>query len=492
MSDACGAGGEAAASAAAGDRSGGGRHVSAGSGPDPGSFRDPGNRVVHHDGEVYRALDDRSADEVAAMRALEFFPREMARGRILDAADVERPDGLDLAGPWTTFVRHPRLDVWTYPDEWSFSMLQDAALLQLELLAAALAEDAVCKDATPYNVQFVGTTPVFVDVGSFERLTPGDPWFGYLQFCQLFLYPLLVQAYAEVAFQPLLRAELDGIGPDLAARLLGARRAWRRGVAVHVLLHARAQARFADADGDVKDDLARSGFSRRLIEANVAGLTTLVRGLRWDRSESEWSGYAERTHYASADLEAKEAFVAEAAGRRRWDLAWDVGCNDGRFARVVAPRCGHVLAFDADHLVVDLLYRRLRGAGPGNITPLVVDLADPSPARGWRSVERAAFLDRNRPDLVLFLAVIHHLAISGNVPLPEVVAFLRSLDAVVVLEFPTEDDPMVRRLLRTKRAGVHDGYRLEHLDALVDERFDVRRRQVLAGGERVLFELAPR
>ncbi len=457
---------------------------------DPGSFRDPSNRVFVGEEAVIRALDNEGAKALAAMEGSAFFGEAQRAGSLITGERVDRP--ADMSDPlWTTFVAHPKLAVWSYPYEWCFSMLRSAALIQLELLSAALADEATCKDATPYNVQFQGTRPLFIDYGSFEPYQPGDPWYGYLQFCQLYLYPLLFQAYADIAFQPLLVADVDGITPELAARVLGPLRLWRKGMMVHVALHAQVQQRFAKREQDVKADLRKSGFSKRMIEANVAGLTKLVESLRWKRSESEWSSYVDRPHYTSDELAAKEAFVTQAAARRRWDIAWDVGCNDGRFSRLVSPHSDHVIAFDSDHLVVDLLFRSLAGEGPSNILPLVVDLAKPSPGLGWRGGERQAFLDRNRPDLVLFLAVIHHLAITANVPLGEILALLRSLGAVVVLEFPTEDDPMVQRLMRNKRAGVHDGYRLAAFEQLLESAFEVTRREELASGTRVMFELTP-
>ncbi|MEZ5142274.1 MAG: hypothetical protein R2726_07100 [Acidimicrobiales bacterium] len=462
--------------------------------PDPGSFRDPTSRVfvdADHDRVVRAMQPDAFADLRHALDGA-FLPRAIADRRVVATTPVDDPRSAGLPETWTAAVEHPRLHSWSYPYEWTFSMLRDAAVLQLELLRDALAEDLAFKDATPYNVQFDGALAQFVDVGSIERLQPGDPWFGYLQFCQQYLYPLLVTAYADLPFQPLLRGSIDGVTPEIASRLLGPLRLPRRGVLVHVALHARAQARFADTDADVGAELKQGGMRKELIEANVRGLLRTVTALRWKRSESAWSTYTERAHYTDADLRAKEAFVGDVAGRRRWSIAWDVGCNDGRFSELIAPQTDRVVAFDADHLVVDLLYRRLAARRDRTILPLVVDLTDPSPGLGWANVERPAFLERNRPELVLALAVIHHLAITGNVPTARVLDLFAGLGAATVLEVPTEDDPKVRQLLRNKRAGVHDDYRLERIEAEIGERFDVGARVVLPSQTRVLFELAPR
>jgi hypothetical protein len=447
--------------------------------------------VFHHGDRVIRGLSAEAAADFESASAAPFFARALASGKLIGTERcLEHPDALELHGDWVAVLEHPRLPLLSHPAEWSFSMLRDAALLQLELQLDALADDISCKDATPYNIQFVGVDPVFIDVGSFERYRQGDPWFGYLQFCQLYLFPLLLQAYVEVPFQPLLRGSIDGIEPEQAWRLLGRLRLRKRGVPIHVGLHARAQRRFADSSTDVKAALRKSGYRRSMIEANVKGLHRLVSGLTWKRSESTWSDYGERSHYTSSDLARKDEFVRTAISRRRHQLAWDVGCNDGRFSRLVAGHADSVVAFDGDDLVIDALYRALRAERITNITPLVLDLADPTPAIGWANRERSSFLDRCRPDFVLALAVVHHLAITSNVPTNVVLDLFRDIGAHVVIEFPTEHDAMVKRLLRNKREGVHDSYSLTNFESQVEQRFTVARREVLES--RVLYELEPR
>ncbi|MCC5952721.1 MAG: class I SAM-dependent methyltransferase [Acidimicrobiia bacterium] len=462
---------------------------------DTGSFRDPLSRV-HLDGDrVLRALSAEATEGFDAVAASSFFSTALAEGRLVptERLDPEQSPNLATAGgtrAWTTWLEHPRIEPWTYPYEWPFAMLRDAALAQLDIQLAALADGIACKDATPYNIQFDGLRPVFIDIGSFEPYRDGDPWFGYLQFCQQFLFPLLLQAYADIAFQPLLRGSLEGVTPAQAWAMLGPTRLHRKGVALHVAAHARAQARFAATDQDVRRDLKASGFSAAMVEANVKGLRKVVDGLRWDRTASEWSDYSTRAHYRHDELDAKDRFVQRAAARRQHRLAWDVGCNDGRFSRLVAPHADHVVAFDGDQVVVDVLYRALLTEGIRTITPLVVDLADPPPALGWANRERRSFIDRCTPDLVLALAVVHHVAITANVPIEHVLDLFRGFDATTVIEFPTEDDPMVKRLVRNKRAGLHDDYTVARFDSAVRERFEVVEHAEL--DTRHLYELTPR
>ena len=279
-------------------------------------------------------------------------------------------------------------------------------------------------------MQFVGTKPVFIDVGSFERLRGGEPWPGYRQFCELFLNPLLVQALRDVPFQPLLRGSIHGISPTIAAELLRGEGRFTKGVFTHVKLHARAERKYADADRDhdVKAELQRAGFGPGLIDAQLKNLEKAVTGLKWGKQDSTWSDYGDRAHYADQDLQAKERFVAAAVEARSPRRVLDLGANDGHFSRVALQAgAASVVAVDSDDLVVDRLYRDLRREGERRVLPLVLDLSDPSPGLGWRSRERLPFVERVRPDLVLCLAVVHHLALTNNVPLDEIVGLPRRL-----------------------------------------------------------------
>jgi hypothetical protein len=462
---------------------------------DPGSFRDPDSRVYIAGDGVYRLLSERGRDDWLALREASVFADSIAAGTLVATEAVEREDVPGLDGTAAAAVlRHERVPFVSYPYEWTFGMLHDAALLQLDLLERALAEELILKDSSPYNVQWRGAEPVFVDVGSFERLRPGEPWVGYRQFCMLFLYPLMLQAFRGVGFQPFLRGSLEGIAPADAARLLSRRDRLRRGVMTNVVLHARLERRYAATEGRaVKRELRGAGFGAELVKANVRKMRRLVERLRWTPGESAWTGYGEDDGYAAADREAKAAFVREAAGRRRRRIAWDIGANDGDYARIAADAgCAHVVAMDADHPTVELLYRALREEGERRILPLVVDVCDPSPALGWRGRERPALPDRGAPELTLALALVHHLAITRNIPLAEVVAWLASLGGEVVVEFPTREDPMVGRLLAAKNEGAHGDYAVEQFERLLRDAFDVRRIERLPSGTRVLFEAAPR
>lgn len=411
--------------------------------------------------------------------------------------DTERcpPDVGAPGGDWAATLRHRRLGTVNYPYEWSTTMLRDAALLQLEVTRRALLEGFISKDATSFNVVFEGSRPVFIDVGSFERLRGGEPWAGYRQFCELFLNPLVLQSVVGVPFQPWLRGAPDGIAPSELAPLLRGRHRLNRRLMVHVGLHARAEQRYADSDAerDVRGDLRRAGFGPKVLLAQLDNLERTVGSLENGDSSSTWSDYSDRAHYDDADLGTKETVVRSAVEQLGPATVLDLGANDGRFSQLAVDHgARRAVAVDSDHLVVDRLYRRLRDKDERRILPLVIDLTDPSPGLGWRNRERAPFIARVRPDLVLCLAVVHHLALTDNVPFEMIVELLADFDAPVVVEFPLRDDPMAARLLARKRAGLFDHYDAPSWEAALGRRFEVTERTVLPSGRRVLYRARPR
>jgi len=464
-----------------------------------GSFRDPDSRVFHGDDGVYRVLSARGLADYRALAATPLLAAAVRSGRLvetelLDDEAAPRPAETELPHAPAGVLRHARIPFVSYPYEWSWSMLRDAALLQLELLADALDHGLTLKDATPYNVQWRGAQPQFVDLGSFEPLREGEPWVAYRQFCTLFLNPLLLQALTGVPFQPWLRGSLEGIAPAELAGLLRRRDRLRRGVLTHVVLHARMERRHAGRSREVRRELRSAGFGTELIRANVAGLRKLLRRLDWRPPETVWTAYERDKSYSDADEARKDAFVRAAVAQAPQPLrrVWDLGANTGRYARIAAEHADCVLAIDSDQAAVELLYRELREERSARIVPLVVDLAAPSPALGWRGRERMPLERRGQPSLTLALAVVHHLSIAANVPLREVVEWFASLGGSLVVEFPHRDDPMVRTLLAGKRDGLHADYERDAFERLLAEAFEVERRETLASGTRTLYLAHPR
>lgn len=461
---------------------------------EPGSFRDRHGRVFYVDGQVYRGLSAKALADWRSLSQTRFFDCAMTRGDIVATQQVDTGQVSSVpkhAGTWAGFLKHATVPFVSYPYEWSFSMLQDAARLHLRLLAEALDEEFILKDASAYNVQWLGAAPVFIDIPSFERRAPGHPWSGYRQFCQLFLYPLMMQAYKDISFRPWLRGRIDGVEPQTMAGLFTGRLRFKPGVIAHVTLQAKLQAMTSDTRRNVKTDLERAGFNKAMVQANVRKLHRLVQRLTWRRSRSEWSHYTELDHYSDADKHSKADFVRRAAAARRWALVWDIGANTGAFSRIAADHADYVVAMDADELAVERMYLSLREQNDSRILPLVINLADSSPALGWRGMERKSLTQRQPPQLTLCLALIHHIVIGANIPLTEFLDWLAELNSALIIEFISKQDPMVQQLLRNKD-DVYDDYDPTIFEDSLARAHVITDKQILGNGARMLYFAQPK
>jgi hypothetical protein len=458
-----------------------------------GSFRDRGARVLQDGDRILRALSSQAAAEWRDVARSPFYEPLVQSGRVVASRELSADETLGVAAPeWTAaLLQHERIPFISYPYEWSFGMLRAAALLHLQILSASLPDGVILKDASPYNVQFRGSAPVFIDIGSFELHQPQSPWVGYRQFCELMLIPLFLQAYRGVDFQPVLRGLLEGLPADRAWQWFSLRDGFRPGVATHVWLHGWMQRAIANRPRGTRQSLQASGFSVELIQRNLRQLTRLVERLTWKPPQTSWTDYDTARPHVRADRDAKSVFVRDVCGREHRNLVWDLGCNHGTYSRIAAEFATTVVAMDQDHGCIERLFLELQRSGPGNILPLRMELANPSPAHGWRGRERLRLEERGRPELVLCLGLIHHLVIGNNLPLADVVDWLAELGGELVLEFPTKADPLVQVLLSNKHDQYAD-YSLDELMACLDRRFHVRRSEALPSGERTLFHAQPR
>jgi len=422
-----------------------------------------------------------------------FFETATRHGRIVPTqlADLPPEELAQVAGNWVAVLEHERLPFISYPYEWCFGMLQDAALLHLNLMLGSLDDDLILKDSSAYNIQWLGAHPQHIDIPSFQRWQTGEAWVGYRQFCQLFLYPLMLTAYRQLPFQPWLRGSIDGITPEDCNNLLTGRDKLRGGVFPHVYLQSKLLAAASKPSSSLRHELKVAGFGKQIINRNVRNLRKLIARLRWKTSSSEWSSYADQHSYSEKDEKAKRAFVERAVAKRPWGLVWDLGCNTGDYSRIAADHASYVVAMDGDSLAVEHLYRKLEVEGNRKILPLIINLADPPPNQGWNGRERRSLAARGDVDLVLCLAFIHHMVISANVPLAEFVNWLAGLRCHLVIEFVTRNDKMVKKLLLNKDDIYHD-YNLANFEREVGRQFTTLARHELHNDTRVLYFLQPR
>ncbi len=452
-----------------------------------GSFRDRDGRVYQYEGRVFRGLSAAALESFRQLQQEPFYRELQAAGCLISTREVtDAGNTLPAAirSQWVGFLEHDRVPVISYAYEWTFSMLKAAAQLQLHLVESAVSHGYGLKDATPYNIQFVNRKPVFIDIPSFEKMSEGEPWAGYRQFCEMFLFPLMLQAYKGCDFQPFMRSAIDGVGVQTAAALFGFRDRFRKGVLSHVWLQSKLDRRYGGSSENVRSNLKSAGFNRELILVNVRKLKKLVKGLTWQGASSEWGDYSEFHNYSEDDHALKENFVRELINAQKPATVWDIGCNTGQFSRIAAAHCKQVISTDIDHLAVERFY--MDPDAPENILPLVQNVADPSPNWGWRNRERSDLQTRSRPDLVLCLALIHHVVITANIPLAEFIDWLAGLTDSLLIEYVSRKDDKVQTLLRNKEDKYTD-YTRQSLEQNLERHFDIQGRQAVNDGDRILY-----
>jgi hypothetical protein len=375
----------------------------------------------------------------------------------------------------------------SYPYEWSFSQLKDAALTTLLIQKKALEFGMCLKDCSAYNIQFFKGSPVFIDTLSFERYEEGKPWVAYRQFCQHFLAPLALMSHRDVRLGQLSRVHLDGVPLDLASRLLPGRTRLSFSLLFHVHLHARSQSRYAARQIDTK----RHRVSRLGLVGIVDSLESAVRKMRWHPGGTEWGEYYQDTNYSTAAFEHKKQIVAEFLGRIKPGNVWDLGANTGVFSRLASQMGVPTISFDIDPAAVERNYLDCRRDSETNILPLLLDLTNPSPGIGWQSRERASLLDRGPADTLLALALVHHLAISNNVPLGKVAEFLAGICEWLIIEFVPKSDSQVKRLLAT-REDIFPRYDQGAFESDFGQYFAIQRSAKTRESERTLYLMEKR
>lgn len=437
---------------------------------------------------MYRQIGTAAIAEWRRFQASGLAARLVDQGRLIAHEEVD----LSLAATEDAraVIRPDQIEFVSYPYEWTFSQLKDAALLTLDIQLEAMAAGWTLKDATPYNIQFQRGRPIHIDSLSFQIMPAESPWVGYRQFCEQFLSPLAVCAHRDIRLARLLRADLEGIPLDLTSALLP-RRSWMdTGLLSHIHLHARAQRRY-EAESDPGHGGRRVRLPRDRLLGLIQNLRSTVAALHWRPAGTEWADYAERTSYSSAATQDKARVVEQLARSVPGDSAWDLGSNVGVYSRIVAGTGKRVIAFDVDPGAAERHYLSIVAEGSRDILPLVMDIANPSPGLGWGSTERRALLERNRPDLVVALALVHHLAITRNVPLSMVLGLLADIAPWAIVEFVPKEDPMVQRMLRN-REDVFIDYGIDAFRRAAEPRFEIVTEQPITGSMRVLFLLERR
>ena len=443
------------------------------------SFRDAAGQVFDRGGTLLRRISPAFAPTF----------RSFERSGLLEA--LQRDDLLIAHHELTAstageIVLQPeRIPFITYPYEWTPCQLRDAALLTLDLADRGLHRGFILRDASAYNIQLRYGRPILIDSLSFAPRERGAPWMAYGQFCRHFLAPLVLAALVDPQLLRLSCNFADGIPVRLASRVLGRRGLLNLGVLVHLHMHA-----FADGRAEQRRPRRLGHVSDRRLAQTIDGLRSTIEQLPIKAPATPWLQYPLHTQYDDVSRAEKQNFTSRAIAEVQPRSLWDLGSNSGDIALSHVPAGGYALALDADLGCAEVCYARAR-TETASVATIWGDLLAPSPASGWANEERASLVDRGPADMVLALALIHHLSIGGRVPLERITKWLAQIAKHAVVEVPSREDPMVAVLAQSRNGDAAD-FGPDEFRRKVQPHFEIIRETTLSGLPRTLFFLRRR
>jgi len=458
-----------------------------------GSFRDPAGRVHEHEGRIFRTVTKSGAPDFLAVRDSGFLDRLVEENRLIPFYEVTDPNVTALFPRAEHVLEHPRLDIISYPYEWSFGQLRDAALFHLEVALDALEAGLTLSDATAYNVQFVGHQPVFIDHLSFRMYREGEFWLAHRQFCEQFLNPLLLRSKLGIPHNAWYRGGLEGIPTEHMVKSLPLSSRLSLRMNAHVILPARFQRGIhSDALRQIEKKTGTKQLPKRGYEGLLRQLHSWIKAMRpKGANPSVWATYADNNTYSGQETEQKRAIVSEFSTANTPRVILDLGCNSGFFSETaLIGGASSAVGFDFDQDSLDSAYRRaVEKSLP--FLPLFLDAANPSPTQGWAQSERTGFDTRARGDAVMALAFIHHLVVAKNVPLGQALKWLVSRAPVGLIEFVPKSDPTVQSMLRL-REDIFDDYSKEAFEAELSRCAKIVKSTTVSESGRSIYEFERR
>jgi SAM-dependent methyltransferase len=465
------------------------------------SFRDPAGSVFRVNSRIFRAVSGDSYEPLREFLASPTGQDLAASGQIVGSREVSASEIGAGFSPRTAnathWFEHDRIWFPSYAYEWPGQMLLAAGQLTIDLAEAALRELFGLKDGTPYNVLFEGPRPVFVDVLSFEKRDPRDPvWLPYAQFLRMFVFPLLMNREFRMATDQVFVSRAAGLEPEEVYAHCSWTKRLRPPILTEVSIPTWLNSRANRDDGKLyaPKRLADPEKAKFIFVAQLKRLRKILRKAGTaERTDSTWSGYMSTLSYSDQEFRQKTDLIQQWLEENRPKTVLDVGCNTGHFSALAAKGGARVIGIDIDPVVVGAAWRRAISEKL-DIQPLCVNLARPSPATGWRNAEYPSFLDRATGsfEMVLMLAVLHHLLVTERIPLHDVIDLAADLTTRhLVLEYVAKDDPLFQRITRGREA-LHADFTQEAFEVACQQRFSLIAKHPVKGTLRWVYLLGKR
>lgn len=445
------------------------------------SFRDPSGYVFKKDGVFYRLVNMSYKDNYDHLIGSGLYRALLDKGLLVSHAEVETNQGTQ-----TYKVLLPeQINFISYPYEWSFSQYKEAALATLDILQIALDFGMVLKDASAFNIQFINNKPLLIDTLSFEKYENG-PWVAYRQFCQHFLAPISIMKYCDLRLNTMIRNFIDGIPLDVAIKLLPGKARFNVGILLHLYGHTKSVKKYENN----KISQASSNefkFKDRYLKGITENLRSTINSLTTNKQHTEWEKYYQEgeNNYKQDSFISKERIIESIVKKVAPKLVWDMGGNTGHFSKIVSDLGTPVVLMDSDPVAIDFAWRNHKQT---KIFPMVMDLTNPTTGFGWAGSERMSINDRANADMILALALVHHLAISNNTPFIKIAEWFSSLAPWLVIEWVPKEDSNTQRLLNS-REDIFNWYNIDEFQHDFGKYYQIMTKFNIDSSSRVMYLL---
>ncbi|MBX7241021.1 MAG: class I SAM-dependent methyltransferase [Bacteroidia bacterium] len=449
----------------------------------PASFRDKDGRVFSVEGQLYRGLSPQYLVHYEKLMNSGLYDSLVKSGKLLPATAVQLPKAAVTDYP--VVLRPEIIPYISYPYEWSFSQYKDAALTTLAIQMEALEKGLILKDASAYNIQFYHHKAVLIDISSFEIYEQDTPWIAYGQFCRHFLAPLLLMSRAGIETHRFMQTFIDGIPLPLTSKLLPFSTWFSPFILMNIHLHAKSQKRYEHSEEGKRASTVKMPLMN--LKGMIDGMIRFIRNLSWN-PEGTWKNYyeANQNNYQSAAFLSKKNTISEWIEAIKPGSVWDLGGNTGFFSRIASGKGIFTVCFDIDPAAVEVNYAEVKKQKEKHILPLVMDLTQPSPSIGWANTERQSMTERGKPDVVMALALIHHLSISNNLPFSHTAKWFASIAPHLIIEFVPKTDSQVQKLLATRK-DIFDYYNEADFEKTFGQYFHLKNKVRIPDSERTLY-----
>ena len=454
------------------------------------SFRDPAGFVFKYNNNLYRQINYQGKDNYDMLMDSGLYNALTKKKLIIPHTECiinskkstfqKTIHSFNNENRPYKIIKPEQIPFISYPYEWCFSQLNKAALTTLEIQKTALDFNMSLKDSSAYNIQFVNNSPVLIDTLSFEKYDDGKPWAAYSQFCRHFLAPLALMNYKNINLNQLLRIYLDGIPLSLCANLLPLRSYMSFSILVNIIFHSKTDKILA------LKNIRTKKVSKHSLLGLIDSMESSIKKMANKPMKSEWTDYYNNLEYPADSFNQKKKIISDLLDKIKANTLWDIGANTGLFSRIASDKGFQTVSIDSDSYSIEKNYKECINNKSKNILPLCIDINNPSPNIGWNNAERLSLADRGPADVILALALIHHLIIGNNLNFDLIAEFFNKICKWLIIEFVPKEDSQVRQLLFLRK-DIFTDYSENKFKSSFSKYFTVKSRTIISGTERVIY-----